>query len=82
VVSVSKHHRKKDKDVRIINWCLTPTLAIFQLYRGVSVRIKKLQEKREPVCTVVVVVLGLSFVRLTCELSVLPKVRLKIHCIW
>ena len=83
VVFVSKHHRKKDKDVRIINWCIRPTLAIFQLYREVSVRIKKLQEQREPVCTVVVVVvLDLSFVRLTCELSVRPKVRLKIHCIW
>ena len=41
-----------------------------------AVRIKKLQEKRGHVCTVAVIVLGFSFVRLTCELSVLPKVQL------
>jgi hypothetical protein len=39
-------HESDTKRIRLIDWCLMPTLAVFQLYRGVKkFKIKKCKNK-------------------------------------
>jgi hypothetical protein len=45
-VSLSPGFLENDVNGRLIDWCLMPTLAIFQLYRGMMTEDDNLQQSK------------------------------------